>query len=133
MLPLAILLLVLGHLAEEEPVVKLLLSLLNHLGELVRDCVADTLEEIRLLLAQNGHRVLGESDENTLVAEALVAHVLEVGVALLLQERLEVIVVQGVKRPQRAQVHIQRLIPRRGGRVARLGILAVLRRVIPVF
>jgi hypothetical protein len=100
MLPFAVFLLILSHLAKEQSVVELLLALLDHLGELVRHRVADALEESGLLLAQDGHRVLGERDEDTLVAEALVAHVLQIGVALQLQERLEVVVVQGIQRPQ---------------------------------
>ena len=136
MLPFAVFPLVLCHLAEEESIVELLLALLDHLGELVCHCVADALEESGLLLAQNRHRVLRECDEDSLVAEALVAHVLEVGVALQLQESLEVVVVQGIQWPQRAEVNIHRLVSRRGARVTcrgRLGVLSVLRLVKSVF
>ena len=54
----AVLPLILGDLPEEQSVVELLLTLLDHLGEAVCDCVADALEEGGLLLAEDRHRIL---------------------------------------------------------------------------
>ena len=55
--------------------------------------VSHSFEELALLAAENGHRVLGEGQENSFVTEALISQILEVGILLELDELLHVVLI----------------------------------------
>ena len=75
---------VLGHLSEEQTVFEFFLSVLDHLREAMRYCVADAFQELALLRAQDGHGVLVERDQHSLVTESLVLQIFQVGVPIQL-------------------------------------------------
>ena len=68
--------------------------------------VSHSFEELALLAAENGHRVLGEGQENSLVTEALISQILEVSILLELDELLHVVLIQRICRLQVVDVHI---------------------------
>ena len=61
-------------------VFEFLLAFTKYLVESLCDDVADPLQVLRLLYAENRERVLRKSGQNSLVAKGLVAHALQVSV-----------------------------------------------------
>lgn len=67
---------------EEDMVLKFFLSFFDDLVEACEYSVADPFQVLSLLNAKEGQGVLSESCKDSLIAEGLVAHALEVGVLL---------------------------------------------------
>jgi hypothetical protein len=64
--------LVLCDAPKEEAILILLFAVLDHLDELMRHSVSYSLQELALLPAKDWHGVLGQSEQNSLVAKTLV-------------------------------------------------------------
>ena len=92
-------LLLLRQCSEEQPVFELFLPLCDHLGEPLRHCVANALKELSLLHAEDRHRVLGESRDDSLVTEGLILHPFGICVFLDLDESVAVVLVEWVDCP----------------------------------
>ena len=89
--------LVLSDAPKEEAILVLLFTVLDHLDELMSHSVSDSLQELALLPAKDWHGVLGQSQQNSLVAETLVSKVFEICVFFQFYELVHIILVERVR------------------------------------
>ena len=90
--------LILCNSSKKESILVLFFPVLNHLDEFVSDGVSNSLQKLALLPAEDGHRVLGQSQQHTFVAETLISQIFEVSVFFQLNELLHIILVERVRR-----------------------------------
>jgi hypothetical protein len=88
--------LILRNSAKKESILILFFPVLNHLDEFVSNGISNSLEKLALLAAEDRHWVLGQSQQDSLVAETLVSKIFEICVFFQLNELVHIILVERV-------------------------------------